>query len=119
MDPATGEVLPFNLASFLKDFICFYKTPKHKEVCDWWVNIDKAPSMEWPPYEHRVSLDATLMWVGNPIQTTFFRKGCRKVVRKPGRPGMGLGIIFMGRASSYSYSAIITSRLLGGKPFYL
>jgi hypothetical protein len=68
----TGEIVgEFNLASFLKDFICFYKTPNKKEVCNWWLEIDQAPSMVWPPYEHHASLDATMHWLRSQVLPTI------------------------------------------------
>ena len=68
----TGEIVgPFDLGSLLRDFICFYKTPKQKEVCDWWQAISDAPPMVWPEYEHHVSLDATLFWMQTQVLPTW------------------------------------------------
>jgi hypothetical protein len=71
VDKETGEILDLNLASFLKDFICFYKTPKQKEVCDWWAAIEDAPELVWPQYEHHASLDATLHWLRTQVMPTM------------------------------------------------
>jgi len=72
VDQDTGEILgPLDLASFMKDFITFYKTPKQKQVCEWWEQIDSAPMMVWPKYEQRASLDATLNWMRTQVMPTW------------------------------------------------